>query len=107
MPVNDVSGVYGSGGGGVSSSGIDDVHARWRVEYKTLLVADLINKYVTIAAEPKDAAKLKLEVLGGPAADIGVDFTVNAASKQVSWNALSLDGQLVVGEKLRITYFEV
>ena len=107
MGVSDVSGIYAVSGGTSSSVGIDDVHARWRVEYRPISVTDLLNQYVTISAEPKTATKVKVEIVTGPVCKYGIDFTVDTNLKQVKWNGLALVSLLTTGDELRITYFEV
>jgi hypothetical protein len=116
MALTNLSSIYGSGDGGIDTGGgggggggidIIEVHNRWRVEYFTIGVADISNKYIVVSAEPKTASKVKLEVVHGPTCDYSIDYGVTPATNTLFWNGLGLDGSLAVGDKLRVTYFEV
>lgn len=72
------------------------------VETITLSPTDITNKYVTLSAAPITAAKTRLVVIGGPEQSYTVDFTVS--TNQLSWSGLFLDGVLVNGDKLVVTY---
>lgn len=107
MAVTNLSDIYNTGSTGSGSVGMDQVHAKWRPETYTLSLTDITNGYITLLAEPKTATKVKLEITEGFPAVYGVDFTVSTALKRLSWSGLALDGSLAVGDKLRVTYFEV
>jgi hypothetical protein len=115
MALDDLSGVGGSGssgiteggGGGAGGATLSEVSDAFNVEFVTLSIADITNKYTVVTNIPAAANKTKLEVIEGQPADLGVDYVVNTALKQVGWSGLALDGILVAGDKLRITYFNV
>lgn len=113
MATNDLSGVggtgssgiqSGSGGGGISLS---DVANAFNVEFVTLSLTDIINGYAVATNVPDSATKLKLEIVEGQPADLGIDYTVNTALKQIIWSGLGLDGIIAAGDKIRITYFNI
>lgn len=72
------------------------------VESITLSGTDITNKYVTLSASPLTAAKTRLTVIGGPEQAYASDFTVS--TNQLSWSGLFLEGVLVTGDKLVVTY---
>ncbi len=74
------------------------------VEEFTLTSTDITNKKVTLTYAPVNGDYVTLDVYGGGAQDNGVDFSVNTATKEVSWSTLGLDGILEAGDILRITY---
>ena len=73
-----------------------------QTEKFTLSGTDITNKYVTLASTPGTPLLTRLVVITGPEQDYGTDFTVIA--DQLSWSGLFLDGVLVAGDKLIITY---
>jgi len=74
------------------------------VEEITLTSTDITNKKVTLTYTPVNGNYVTLDVYGGGAQDNGVDFSVDTATKEVSWSTLGLDGILEAGDVLRITY---
>lgn len=74
------------------------------VEEFTLTSTDITNKKVTLTYTPVNPNYVRLDVIGGGAQDNGVDFTVNASTKELSWSGLGLDGILEANDVLRITY---
>lgn len=108
--LTDVSGVTGSGAGGISGGGgggggisLSDVDTNRRVEYRTLILADITGQGITLTNSPATASKTELSVIEGQPGEYGVDFTV--AGNALSWAALGLDGILAVGDKLKVVYF--
>lgn len=74
------------------------------VETKTLVAADITNKYITLSiAEPGSPSKTVLSIAGAPGLQYGVHFTI--IGNQLSWNGLALDGVVIAGDKLTITYY--
>lgn len=73
-----------------------------QTEKFTLDATDITNEYITLAFAPTTPLLTRLVVIGGPEQDYGNDFTVTG--DQLSWNSLFLDGVLVSGDKLIITY---
>lgn len=70
----------------------------------TLAAGDITAKKVTLTYTPVNGSYVKLDVIGGCPQDNGVDFSVNVATKEVSWSGLGLDGILAAGDVLRISY---
>lgn len=111
MAANDLSGIGGAGSGGITSgpggTGItyDTVTTGFKVEYKTLTLADIAAKYVLINTTPSAGGKVKVAIKGGLEAFYSDDFLVDAGLKQVQWSGTELDGKLEAGDKLQITYF--
>ncbi|MBI1936648.1 MAG: hypothetical protein HYS25_00845 [Ignavibacteriales bacterium] len=74
------------------------------VEEFTLTAQNITDKKVTMTYTPVNASYVKLDVVGGCAQDNGADFSVNTATKEVSWSGLGLDVLLEAGDVLRISY---
>lgn len=74
----------------------------YNVQKYTLNGTDISNKFVTLSTTPTTANLTCLTVIGGIEQDYSVDFTVSGT--QLSWSGLGLDGVLVSGDKLVVTY---
>jgi len=74
----------------------------WNVEYPVLNNTNITNKFVTISNAPSVPSDVLLDIIGGSSQEYSVDFIVSGV--QLSWNGLALDGILLSGDKLRITY---
>jgi hypothetical protein len=109
--LTDVSGVTGSGAGGISSGGggggggitLGDVDTNRRVEYRTLILADISGQGITLSNSPATATKTELYVMEGQPAEYTADFSV--VGNALSWAGGGLDGILAVGDKLKVVYF--
>jgi len=76
MALTDISqGV--SGGSGI---GINDLITAEKVEYATLNLTDVSNKYVTITQAPGAGGKLKVYTMHGVPLQFGVDYSVDAGN---------------------------
>lgn len=84
--------------GGISQTEIEVV------EEFTLSAQNIIDKKVTLTYTPVNGNYVKLDVVSGCAQDNGADFSVNVATKEVSWSGLGLDTLLEAGDVLRISY---
>lgn len=73
-----------------------------QTEKFTLDATDITNKYVTLAFAPTVPSLTRLVVITGLEQDLGTDFDVSG--DEVTWDSLFLDGVLVLGDKLIITY---
>jgi hypothetical protein len=71
-------------------------------EYITLTSNDIINKYVTLSAQPANPNTVTLVPSGGPAQINGIDFEV--VGLILSWENLGLETFLEAGEVLIIQY---
>lgn len=90
-----------SGGSGI---GINDLIDAEKVEYITLTITDVTNKYVTYSTSVGAGGKLRVCPMDGAPLQYGVDYTVNAGANQVDWNGLALDGVISAGDTLQIIY---
>jgi hypothetical protein len=80
-----------------------DVHTYY-TELITLTGTDITNKYAALSQTPANVNQGQLTVIGGPEQERAVDFVLQIGPDRVDWNALGLDGVLVSGDKLSITY---
>lgn len=80
-----------------------------RVIYKTLNAFDITYKrfqlpgYASISIGGYDVA---FNVVNGPSFNYGVDYTVLFFGSMVSWAGMALDGQLAIGDVVRVLYSE-
>ena len=79
----------------------------YKVEQRTLGLIDIANKYIILTEAPTIPTKVTLDVVYGVAQAYGLDFvmTVDNGGKRLSWNGLSLDGQLAQNDILIARYF--
>lgn len=79
----------------------------YKVEKFTLSVIDIANKYVVLAAVPRNPAVVTMDIVYGVPQNNGVDFAVTAGNggKRISWDTLALDGQLAQNDILILRYF--
>jgi hypothetical protein len=77
------------------------------VESFTLNAGDISNKYILVSSNITTDSSTIFKVSGLPSTlKYGVEFTVDDTDKtKVKWDGLSLDGVLVVGDEVEITYF--
>ena len=73
------------------------------VEIHTIDTSDMIAKRFSLVKIPINPAFIKIDVIGGPITEYGVDFNIILLN-QVNWNSLGFDGQIAIGDKLRVTY---
>jgi hypothetical protein len=66
-----------------------------------LTATDIANKYVLLNQSPTEPEKTRLSIVGGVYQDYGVDYEVIDGNK-LSWESLSLDGDLEIGDTLVI-----
>ena len=90
-----------SGGSGI---GINDLIDAEKVEYVTISLADITNKYTTYSATVGAGGKLRVCPMDGAPLQFGVDYSVDAGLNRVTWNGLALDGVIETGDVLRIIY---
>lgn len=110
MPnLTDLSPITGSGAGGISSGGgggggiaLTDVDTNRRVEYRTLVLANIVGGNISLALSPASATKTELSLIEGQPAEYGVDFLV--AGNTLTFLA-PLTGDLAVGDKIKVVYF--
>lgn len=89
--------VGGGGGGGEVT----------KYQVFTLSGGNITNKYVDLLLTPTDPTNVRFFLGGGSIQDKTVDWnliTDGISVKRVSWNGLSLDGQLIAGDKIFVVY---
>jgi hypothetical protein len=64
----------------------------------TLNSTDIANKYYDLVVTPSFPSLTRLQVIGGSEQVYGTDFTISGTL--LSWNGLTLDGVLEIGDKL-------
>ena len=79
------------------------IGSEFTVETFTIDAGIALNKYVTLLHKPS-AINVELDVSGAPDQIRGVDFSVDAVTKRVSWDSLGLDGLLSVDDVITISY---
>ena len=90
-----------SGGTGI---GINDLIDAEKVEYLSVAIADITNKYLTYTSPVGAGGKLRVCPMDGAPLHNGVDYIVNAGLNRIEWNGLALDGVIAAGDVLRIIY---
>ena len=76
-----------------------------QVEYFTLTGTDITNKYVTLASTPAVAADVMLDIISGTTQEESVDYQMDGGNPdRLDWDGLGLDGELAIGDKIRVMY---
>ena len=78
--------------------------SKFIVEYIQLTAVDITNKWVPLGFLPDDCTSVAVNIIGGVAQELGVDFTLEDA--RISWAGMTLDGDLEPGDLLRIIYMD-
>lgn len=100
MSITDLSqGV--TGGSGI---GINDLIDAEKVEYLSVAIADISNKYITYSFTVGAGGKLRVNTMDGIPLHYGVDYTVNAGLNRIEWNGYELDGVIAAGDTLQVIY---
>lgn len=111
MAVNDLSGIGGAGSGGISSGPggtgitIGDVYDAYKVEFITITVTNILDKYADLCASPVSGGKLHVDVMEGTSLQLGVDYNIDTINDRIDWNGLGLDGLIASGDVIRVVYF--
>ncbi|MBD3262624.1 MAG: hypothetical protein GF334_13305 [Candidatus Altiarchaeales archaeon] len=95
--------------GGSGSSPVENPDENLRVIYHTVTASNISNKRIqlpTFAAQNSYGYDVAVNVVNGPSFPYGTDYTVISDGSIVSWDGLGLDGQVQVGDLLRIMYSE-
>ena len=90
-----------SGGSGI---GISDLIDAEKVEYITMSLADITNKYFTYGSPVGSGGKLRVNTMSGIPMQFGVDYTVNSGQNRVEWNGYTLDGLVAAGDTFQVIY---
>jgi len=112
MAIEDLSGIGGIGAGGITGGGsggsggiaLIDVANSDTVEYRNLSLGEATTKALTLSGVPLVDSKVIMDLVEGPPLKLGVDYSSTGGI--ISWTGLALDGKLVTGEQLRITYLK-
>lgn len=108
MALNDLSGIGGTGSGGISTgiggSGItlSDAADAEKVEYRTISIGEITAKELTLSLAPHAGGKLKVDVVEGSTQYFATDYTI--VGDKLQWTGLGLDGLIAQGDILRIVY---
>lgn len=90
--------------GGVSAAKLGSDVKTYFTEILTLDGTDISNKYKALSSTPVDVTLGTLTPLSGMEQERVVDFVIQIGPDRVDWNGLGLDGVLIAGDKLSITY---
>jgi len=75
------------------------------VEAFTLSALDISNMYITLAYSPTPPEDTKLDIKNAPYQQYGDDYKQNNLFlKRIEWEAMELEGVLIEGDKLTLTY---
>jgi len=88
----------------INTSGgtVPSIDSNYYVDIFTLDATQAANKEVTLSTTPSNANKVTLDLIGGTSQFKGTDFDV--VGDKVTWNGLSLEAVLAVGDRIRIIY---
>lgn len=76
------------------------------IENFTLDATDISNKYVLVSTDVTIDRATKMSINGLGNLYFGTEFTVDGVNKKkIKWDSLSLDGVLVIGDEMEITYY--
>jgi len=94
-----------AGGTWVSEGSSTSTGLLIEVETFTLDATDISNMYVTITYAPDPAEDTKLEIKNACGQHYGDDYKQNSLFlKRIEWESMDLEGVLIAGDKLTITY---
>lgn len=85
-----------AGGGGGGSGGIIP-------HYHTLSAQNITDKHLQLIPIPTNLGQILLDIVGGVPQNLGTDYTVNG-SGLLSWNSLGMDGLVLAGDVLIVSY---
>lgn len=87
---------FGNQSGGGGGSGYSNV------DYHTITAPEAAAKAFNLAALPANPALALVDLIDGPAQQIGVDYDITGVV--FDWNGLGLDGVLITGDVVRVAY---
>lgn len=73
------------------------------VEYREVSAGEIDDKQMTLAQTPGNSTVVMVDLIGGSAQRLSVDYSVAGAT--LGWSGLGLDGLLEAGDVLRVHYF--
>ena len=79
------------------------VSGTFNVDYLEVDATALLNKEVTLTGTPAVVTQVIVDVIGGSSQRYGVDYTVSGTT--LDWDSLGLDGEVSLGDYLRVQYF--
>lgn len=80
-----------------------------KVDLVVLDAAAITNGYVDLSVTPDEPARVTVQVKGAPAQYYGDDYSVitdGTSVRRLSWSGMGLDGLLVEGDKITVTFDE-
>lgn len=80
-----------------------------KVDLITLVADDITNGYVDLSVVPDTPTRVTIAIKGAPAQFYGDDFQIisdGSVPKRLSWSGLGLDGMLIEGDKITVTFDE-
>jgi len=86
----------GSGSGG-------DTNGDWRKIPHVITSGEITAKSFTFSPTPKDDSEVSIVIAGAPSQVEGEDYEI--INNVFSWNGLGLDGSLVIGDIITLSYF--
>lgn len=75
---------------------------QFKTEYRTVTAGEDLAKALVLSGLPSTPTEVILDVISGGPQFYGDDFTVSGST--LSWSGLGLDGLLLAGDKVRISY---
>lgn len=76
-----------------------------QVETFSLSASDISNKYVVLASVPANASRVAIKVRNAVGQYYGLDFQMDGANAdRLTWSGLGLDGVLIEGDQITVTY---
>jgi len=94
-----------AGGTWVSEGSSTSTGLLIEVEAFTLSALDISNMYITLAYSPTPPEDTKLDIKNAPYQQYGDDYKQNNLFlKRIEWEAMELEGVLIEGDKLTLTY---
>jgi hypothetical protein len=76
----------------------------WKVETRAVTAGEITAKKLTLANTPAVASEVLLQIRSGVPQAYGYDYNI-INSNQLNWSGLGLEGQIITGSVLIISYF--
>ena len=73
------------------------------VDYPVVSGTDITNRYLVLSQTPATPSRVVLDIPTGSPQIYGTDFII--VGNHLSWNGLALDGQINIGDTLRVQYY--
>jgi hypothetical protein len=76
----------------------------FEVFYRQLDSTDVSNKYVQLDGTFVGVSNVALDLIGGTAQMVNVDFSTAGGNTQITWNGTPLDGTMAIGDQVRVIF---